>query len=1034
MSLLVFLCATLAVDIRTSDGTGFFELPDSVWADPSTCRAESGGDTLVAAPGAWGSRTGLIVTPAPAAGDTVILLYDILPLSVRSTAALDLALLEREPVGEAPGTAFAEPYQDTSGLVISGVKRLGFSVGHGGGMEQSTSLSISGTIAGGIEVEGVVSDENLPPGGSEAVSELDRVRLGLTGTGWSAQLGDMEWVRGTTGPLSWRREAGGFLGSAGDSAVVRVEGGAGVSGQSHRRAVFTTQEGVSGPYEFSGGTEVVPGSDELWLDGTRLTRGASADYTIDCTAGTVTFDESRLVRRDQRVEITYYSRGDGYRKTLYTAGASVPLGGIMLEASSFSESDDRERPLGFSLSEEAVGLLESTGESADSAWVDGADSVGTGEGSYSRDSLGRFVYEGPGLGDWRVTFSRPPDDSPGDYIYDSALGGFEWAGESLGTHLPRQYLEIPSTLQVGGMTVSGGSPSAGFIVETSVSRRVGNSFNPSVTTREGVATRSRLFLESDEGPGLSIALTGASPGFRPAGIWLGDSVLATWTLPMDYAGLDEIAEASAHAGVFAATGGILLADSGGRIGRGSVSASPAFGGLMLDAGLEGAGRSGTPSLADGRYFEGALGLAAASGSVRPGMGAGLRDESWPDSLAGRLATGWTETLFSLPGWESGVRLELERDWRDGLMELPFRTVRGRLETGNTAAGRRFTGSFEHSTSSWRSGGSTQADAFEADYSASGAGGWFHAVYSGSGTLSTEMEIHYRYVGEGEGSYSFDEETGEYYPDPDGDWDVYYTPGSGGAVTEEASLEAEFLTGGSLGYSVEGSADLVSRDAGGRLETFLLAGAFGSGSGGYSLEISPSWRGAATVRLLRLRGRISLDRTVYSGTGASEDREARIELSGRVVPEEALEAAWAAEYWRIDEELYSPRRRTGLRFEVDPSFEAGSGFKPGILAAYERRAEEYAPLSAAMYEVAPHVSWSLRGWSAYGSISAGYIPGDAELPVWFFEGSDTGTAWSIQGRAGRYFADGLSISLTFYGRRPAGSEWVRRAGLEGAVSF
>lgn len=1028
------LCTALATDIRTSDGTGFFELPDSVWADPATCRAESGGDTLTAAPGAWGSRIGLIVTPAPAAGDTVILFYDILPLAVSATAALDVALLEREPVGEAPGSAFPETYHETSGLVISGVKRLGFSVGHGGGMEQSTSLSISGTIAGGIEVEGVVSDENLPPGGSEAVSELDRVRLGLTGPGWSAQLGDMEWVRGISGPLSWRREAGGFLGSAGDSAGVRLSGGAGVSGQSHRRAVFTTQEGVRGPYEFSGGTEVVPGSDELWLDGTRLTRGASADYTIDCTAGTVTFDESRLVRRDQRVEITYYSRGDGYRKGLYTAGASVRLGGVTLEASSFSESDDRGRPLGFSLSEEAVELLRSTGESADSAWVDGADSVGMGEGSYSRDSLGRFVYEGPGLGDWRVTFSRPPDDSPGDYIYDSALGGFEWAGESLGTHLPRQYLEIPSTLQVGGMTVSGGTPSAGFIVETSVSRRVGNSFNPSGTTREGVAARSRLFLESDAGSGVSIALTGASQGFRPAGLWLGDSVLAVWTLPMDYAGLDEIAEASAHAGALAASGGILLADSGGRIGRGSVSARPGFGGLLLDASLEGAGRSGTPSLADGRYLEGALGLGVSSGSIRPGIGAGLRDESWPDSLSGRLATGWTETLFSLPGWESGVRLELERDWRDGLIELPFRTVRGRLETGNTGAGRRFTGSFEHSTSSWRSGGSTQADAFEADYSASGAGGWFHAVYSGSGTLSTEMEIHYRYEGEGEGSYSYDEETGEYYPDPDGDWDVYYTPGSGGTVTEEASLETEFLTGGSLGYSVEGSADLVSRDAGGRLETFLMAGAFGNGSGGYSLEVSPSWRGAGTVRLLRLSGETSLDRTVYSGAGAREDREARLELSGRVVPEEALEAAWAAEYRRIDEELYSPRRRTGLRFELDPSVEAGSGFKPGILAAYERRAEEYSSLSASMYEAAPHLSWSLSGWSAYGSVSAGYIPGDSELPVWFFDGSDTGTTWSIQGRAGRYFADGLSMSLTFYGRRPAGSEWVRRAGLEGAVSF
>ncbi|HOG55429.1 MAG TPA: hypothetical protein PKV37_08475, partial [Candidatus Fermentibacter daniensis] len=519
MSPLLVLCAAWLSETRISDGTGFFELPDSVWAAPGSCWAEAGTDSLAAAPGARGSRTGITVTPAPAAGDTLVLHYATLDLSVPSTASLDITQLGREPMAPRGGATPAGVYEAQPGLFISGVKRLGFSVGHGGGLEQSTSLAISGTIAGDIRVEGVMSDENLPAGGSEAVSELDKVRLGITGRRWSATLGDMEWSRGESGPLAWRRETSGFLGTAGDSVGPGVSGGAGVSGQSHRRALFATQEGVSGPYDFSEGREVVPGSDRVWLDGARLTRGASADYTIDCVAGTITFTESRLIRRDQRVEITYYSRGDGYRRELYTAGAAWVTGGFAIEAASLVESDDRGVPLGFSLSDEAVELLEGAGEEEGDAWVDGATLLGPGQGSYSRDSLGHFVFEGPGLGDWRVVFSRPPS-GPGDYLYNSSTGGFQWAGDSLGTHLPRQYLEIPTSLSVGGMALRGGSESLGFTLETSLSRRIGNTFNPSATTREGLSARSRLFASSSDDLGVSLALTGASDGFRPAGVWL----------------------------------------------------------------------------------------------------------------------------------------------------------------------------------------------------------------------------------------------------------------------------------------------------------------------------------------------------------------------------------------------------------------------------------------------------------------------------------------------------------------------------------
>ena len=104
MSPLLVLCAAWMSETRISDGTGFFELPDSVWAAPGSCWAEAGTDSLAGAPGARGSRTGITVTPAPAAGDTLVLHYATLDLSVPSTASLGVVQLGREPMAPLGGT------------------------------------------------------------------------------------------------------------------------------------------------------------------------------------------------------------------------------------------------------------------------------------------------------------------------------------------------------------------------------------------------------------------------------------------------------------------------------------------------------------------------------------------------------------------------------------------------------------------------------------------------------------------------------------------------------------------------------------------------------------------------------------------------------------------------------------------------------------------------------------------------------------------------------------------------------------------
>jgi hypothetical protein len=1032
--MLALLCLTGGLRLAAvSDGTGFFALPDTLWPLPGTALVIAGRDTIAAIPGAMGSRPGLTVDPAPASGDSVILVFETAPLSVSTAARLEVPSVDREAI--TLGRSLSSDYAP-QGLFISGSKRLGISVGDGPGVDQSTRLSLRGSLAPGINVEGSITDENLPvgTGSSELVSELDKVLLEVSGRRWGVRLGDQEWLRPGVGALAWSRELSGAGARIDSVGGFGASAAAGVTGQTSERSVFYTFEGVQGPYDLSGGDEIVPGSEKVYLDGLLMRRGDSGDYTIDYSVGRITFTARRLIRRDSRVEATYYGRGSGYRKDLYTATADAFTGGLRLELTGLGEADSRDNPLGFSLSDEAIEALQAAGEDPDSVWVDGGTWVGEGEGTYSQDSTGHFVYEGPGLGDWRVVFSRPPGGN-GDYIYDSALGGFAWVGAGEGTHLPRQYLDIPSSISVGGVHGSAGGETVVLDFEIALSRRSGNTFNPLQTTREGSTFSGTLGFRPWAGPLLlGVRASAVTDGFRQPGVWEADSSLRSWSLPPGYGDRDDIVEAFGSWEGGSARAGLRLPAGGGRLSRARTGFLFSHGLLEYSISASGTGRSDTPLLAVGDVFQGDLGASLGSGMLRPLAGVSFLHDNWADSLSGGQTGLRAGTLLTSGLWGGSILLEALLDGRTGPIPVPYRVYRGRLDMNGSGGGWALSASAEHSRSQWEEGGRTEADAISINTSASSGTTWLNASYTGSGVLSSSLEVHYRYVGEGQGSWSFDEATGQYYPDPDGDYEIFYMPGEGGELVASAALEADLSTGGAEGVGLEISGDLSSQGTD-RLKAFLLAGAFGDGPGGYALELSPFWRSASgTIRLLRARGRVSENSIAYSGSGTRDESERSVEFLEGLGFDPGIRIDLLERFRRREENLQSPRKIDELRLSADPSISFEGGAEPGMLAGFERRSESYLPVTALMYELKPHFRWNGGGWSAWASTGGQYIPGDGSLPLWLYDGNRRGLNLLMQARLTRRLSEQFDVSLTWYARKPAGSEWTQRAGLEGTVTF
>ncbi len=1033
----LFLTSTMTLEFE-SDGKAFFETPDSLWVAPGSITAIVDGDTLNAVPGTSGVRTGIIFDPPPPAGSIVELEFEVLLLSIPSSTSLEVSFAERRLIEQLHGYT-ADPFQE-HGLYISGSKRIGFSVGDGGGLVQGTRISVEGMAAPGITVSGSITDRNLTagPSSSELVSQLDRIFFIVDGGSWRTRLGDMDWVSGNgeTGPLSWRREISGIDAEGDITEFISTGAGYGTSGDERQRSVFNTDEGIQGPYDVSAGWEIVPGSEKVWLDGQLMRRGATEDYEMEYTSGLITFTARRLIRNAQRVEVTFFQRGDGFRKDLVTVSSVYTRSGLEIEFKGFYSEDDREAPLGFLMTEEAAEVLRCAGEDPADAWIDGAFFAGEGNGSYTLDSLEHYVYSGPNQGDWNVVFGRPPSVN-GDYIFDSSLGGYIWAGTGTGTHLPRQYIQIPEGYSTGGFSAEYESGSIDMELETAFSRRTGNLYNPEETRREGTCFTGGARLEFwEDGPGLGIGGRLVSSGYEPPAELEPDSTLSAWSLPAKYDGMDNIADVSLGGdGLLVSASGRFM-ESGGILERYRIASHPVLGTIRVTAGGEFLRRNDTPQMALGETSSISVSAIPVSGSLKPFAGCSFSTESWKDSLSGGVNTGYTGLSFSRNTTEALIRIELQDDERSGgVSGGPFNVWRARLEGSGPVGEFRYNGSFEHSSTRYDSGGELHADAIRLSMTGTAGDVWMQTVYNGRGTVSRSLDVMYIYVGEGEGNYSYDPQSGQYYADPDGDYIISYQSGAEGDVVTQASLETTLsVSGASSGAN--SVIRLSASNSEDRKKSLLLYGAFdNSEEGGYSLDVSPWFRWeTGLLSRLSFTGRLRNERISYSGAGLKDNRFWSVRAAPELSPADILVIECLVKFWREEEELYYPRDTRGLRLEVDPTLEPLPGLKPGIMTAYESRREVVSGLDKYMLEAGPHLSWIGNGWNATARVSAGYIPGDDDLPAWFFDGNDSGISWRTSARIGRSLSSGLDISVFYWGRKPSGSSWNQRAGLEGTVNF
>ncbi len=391
-------------------------------------------------------------------------------------------------------------------LAVSGSKSLAIDFGSNQDafLRQSLDLTVSGSVAPGVELTGVLSDRNTPlsaEGSTRDLQALDRVLLELKSATTTVQLGDVDVAieQGEFGRV--RRHLQGVNAGYQHGAQAFRLAAASAPGE-YRRIEFLGTEGFQGPYALEGldlATAVVRGSEIVTLDGERMSRGESADYAMDYDAGRITFTNRRSITASSRVAVQFQRATSQYQRRLVSASGRIGSPNAFVYSGLVSESDDRGKPTAGTLSALDIAALSFAGDSASRALVPEVTAAG---GDYDTTRVGpgvlTYVYVGPAAGRFTVPFANVGEGN-GDYApYPVAAGtAYRYVGPNLGAYRLGRALALPQSHQLVQL---GGGVHAGVLsaeAEGAVSRFDANTFSPRDDGNNvGGGARARIGLET----------------------------------------------------------------------------------------------------------------------------------------------------------------------------------------------------------------------------------------------------------------------------------------------------------------------------------------------------------------------------------------------------------------------------------------------------------------------------------------------------------------------------------------------------------
>ena len=278
--------------------------------------------------------------------------------------------------------ASATEFFNREGIKMNGNLARGVAFGNNQDLvlNSNLNLQLSGKLANEVDVLAAISDENnpiQPEGNTQQLQDFDRVFIRLSKQSHQLTVGDFEMTRPSDSYFMnyYKKSRGGQIQTSFASKKTGVttwsaEGA--ISRGRFSRNVINGIEGNQGPYRLNGANGetfiiIISGTESVYLDGEKLTRGEQNDYVIDYNSGELIFMPKRIITQYSRIIAEFQYADRNYARSVFHVGGSQQYKSVKLYANYFSEQDHKDQPFLQNLTDSNKNILASVGDNLNQA-------------------------------------------------------------------------------------------------------------------------------------------------------------------------------------------------------------------------------------------------------------------------------------------------------------------------------------------------------------------------------------------------------------------------------------------------------------------------------------------------------------------------------------------------------------------------------------------------------------------------------------------------------------------------------------------
>ncbi len=251
------------------------------------------------------------------------------------------------------------------------------------------NLQLSGMLTKDLEITAAITDNNIPiqpEGNTQQIQEFDKVFIQLRQDQQKVIVGDFDLYNPEKNYFLKfsKKNLGGYYSGAykiKKVGTISTNVAGGISRGKFARNSLVVTEGNQGPYKLTGANGetfiiILSNTEEVFINGAKMERGADRDYVIDYNLGEIRFMPRRIISKDLRIVVEFEYSDKNYQRSSVYANTELQTKVADVRFNLYSEQDSKGQNVQQNLNAEKKQFLANLGDSIQNAYFRGFDSVG----------------------------------------------------------------------------------------------------------------------------------------------------------------------------------------------------------------------------------------------------------------------------------------------------------------------------------------------------------------------------------------------------------------------------------------------------------------------------------------------------------------------------------------------------------------------------------------------------------------------------------------------------------------------------------